>query len=64
MPRQLREKVVLLKEEMTERFEELKRKWKEGPCNWNFSWANFQWAATMVITRAVKVKFKLNLAFF
>ena len=51
----MRDKVDLLKDEMTNRFEHLKRKWREGPCYWNFSWADFQWAATMVITRAVKV---------
>ena len=54
-PKQMRDKVDTLKDEMTDRFENLKRKWREGPCYWNFSWADFQWAATMVITRAVKV---------
>ena len=29
--------------------------WKDaGSVNWSFSWADFQWASTMVITRGVK----------
>ena len=55
LPQQIRNKVDVLREEMTDRFEELKRKWREGPCTWNFSWGDFQWASTMVITRAIKV---------
>ena len=39
---------------MQDRFESLKRKWREGTTSWTFSWADFQWAATMVLTRGVK----------
>ena len=54
LPKQFREKVEDLRDEMQDRFESLKRKWREGTTSWTFSWADFQWAATMVLTRGVK----------
>ena len=54
LPKQFRDKVEDLRDEMQDRFESLKRKWREGTTSWTFSWADFQWAATMVLTRGVK----------
>ena len=54
LPKQFRDKVEDLRDEMQDRFESLKRKWREGTTSWSFSWADFQWAATMVLTRGVK----------